>query len=94
MESESNDCETTEGASSILPSGPSKPCRYGLECTRPNCKFGHGGQPIKYSASFNGLSSKNWVPPELHLKVLKEGGLICLKPEESQEESLTVQNSI
>lgn len=80
-----------EGATSH--SGPPKACRYGLECTRPNCKFGHGGQPIKHSASFTGLSSKHWVPPQLRFKVLREGGLVCLKADEA-EGSLTVSYKV
>ncbi|XP_046443074.1 PAN2-PAN3 deadenylation complex catalytic subunit PAN2-like isoform X2 [Daphnia pulex] len=75
--------DLTEGAS--VQSGQGKPCRYGLECTRPNCKFGHGGQPLRHSASFTGISSNHWVPSQLRFKVQPEGGLVCLKPDQNQE---------
>ncbi|XP_057379183.1 PAN2-PAN3 deadenylation complex catalytic subunit PAN2-like isoform X3 [Daphnia carinata] len=79
-------CDSTESQSQL---GQGKPCRYGLECTRPNCKFGHGGQPMKHSASFTGISSNHWVPSELHCKVQPEGGLVCVKPNESPDEFLS-----
>ena len=47
---------------------------------------------MKHSASFTGISSKHWVPPELRFRVLPEGGLVCLKPDESQEGSLAVRS--
>ena len=83
--------DSTEGVSAQ--SGQGKPCRYGLECTRPNCKFGHGGQPMKHSESFTGKSSNHWVPSNLHCKVQSEGGLVCQKPDENREEFLSVSNN-
>lgn len=80
-------CDSTESQSQL---GQGKPCKYGLECTRPNCKFGHGGQPMKHSASFTGISSNHLVPSELRCKVQPEGGLVCMKPNENPDEFLSV----
>jgi hypothetical protein len=67
-----------------------KPCRYGLDCTRPNCKFWHGSKPVQYSADFKGVSSNHWVPIDLYLKIRPEGGVACIKPEDDQQEVLQV----
>lgn len=67
-----------------------KPCRYGLECTRPNCKFWHGSRPLNHGAEFTGISSQHWVPSQIRLKVNPEGGLECLETEQNNDESLLV----
>lgn len=64
-----------------------KPCRYGLECTRPNCKFWHGSRPVAHGSDFTGISSKHWVPTELGFRILPEGGVICDPKDTIQEGS-------
>ena len=54
-----------------------KPCRYGLECSRPNCKFTHGPQFIRHVPTSTGITSKHWVPLKIHMKNKSEGGVIC-----------------
>ena len=67
-----------------------KPCRYGLECTRPNCKFWHGSRPVAHGSDFTGISSKHWVPTELGFRILPEGGVICDPKDTIQEGSQRV----
>lgn len=78
--------EGVQSANSAQHGVPGKPCRYGLECTRPNCKFWHGSQPVQHGSDFTGISSQHWVPSHLRLRVLPEGGLVTVKPDQQELE--------
>jgi len=79
--------EAYEGSAEGSVMAGAKPCRYGLECTRPNCKFWHGSKPVSHGSDFTGISSKHWVPSELGFRIRPEGGVICDKADSVSDDS-------
>ena len=62
------------GSSSSIPPANVKPCRYGLTCNRPDCKFWHPeagtGSPTKEESNIGdklaGIN-QSWVPMEIKI---------------------------
>lgn len=92
QDEEAQNPESAEGVSGTGYLPVNKPCRYGLECSRPNCKFTHGLQFIRHIPTTTGITSKHWVPFEIRLKNKAEGGLACSTADSEEDETSTLVN--
>ncbi|XP_071845900.1 PAN2-PAN3 deadenylation complex catalytic subunit PAN2-like isoform X2 [Apostichopus japonicus] len=71
-----NDSETIE--ETIVEETWVKPCKFGDDCTRSDCKFGHGGKPVIKRRPPSMSDSVKWVPLKIYMR-LKEDGMVDVK---------------
>ncbi|XP_028168558.1 PAN2-PAN3 deadenylation complex catalytic subunit PAN2 [Ostrinia furnacalis] len=76
--------------------GSSKPCRYGLHCARPGCRFKHPDRPASASASSRRSEARDThcvLPHRLMIRLQADGDVIINdKTEQSPTEPHTPRN--
>uniref|UniRef100_A0A8D8V831 PAN2-PAN3 deadenylation complex catalytic subunit PAN2 n=1 Tax=Cacopsylla melanoneura TaxID=428564 RepID=A0A8D8V831_9HEMI len=76
-----------------------KPCRYGVNCTRPDCRFKHPGQPPPEAPPVRELTSSNhlyytnsWLPQHITIELQDSGQVeICKLDKTSDIEEIAEQ---
>lgn len=64
-----------------------KPCKFGADCTRADCKFGHEGRPVIRVKTASVSESAKWIPLKVFMKRSEEGFVDVKEfPDEKQAE--------